>query len=134
MTIALCIDDKNGMMFNRRRQSRDSALISDLVELCKDKRIIVNEYSLPLFRDYPQSVITDPDPLGNAGEDDVCFIENISPDEYLSQIDCVILYRWNRHYPSDKKFTMSLSGFTLQSQKEFIGTSHDTITREVYVR
>ena len=31
MTLIVCIDDKNGLLFNHRRQSRDRVLIEDLL-------------------------------------------------------------------------------------------------------
>lgn len=31
MTLILCLDDENGMMFNHRRQSRDRVLISEML-------------------------------------------------------------------------------------------------------
>ena len=35
MNIIVCLDDKNGMMFNKRRQSQDKLLRSDIKELVK---------------------------------------------------------------------------------------------------
>ena len=42
MKIIVCLDDNSGMMFNRRRQSRDRVVIDDIIacaqggELCVD--------------------------------------------------------------------------------------------------
>ena len=33
MKLIVCLDDKNGMMFNKRRQSRDRVLIENVLEL-----------------------------------------------------------------------------------------------------
>ena len=35
---------------------------------------------------------------------DFCFIENLDIAPFLSSIDCVILYKWNRDYPFDMTF------------------------------
>ena len=32
MNLIVCLDDSGGMRFNKRRQSRDSLLIKDLIE------------------------------------------------------------------------------------------------------
>ncbi len=49
MKLIVCLDDKNGMMFNNRRQSRDKILIENMLELCKDKKLYTSEYSSKLF-------------------------------------------------------------------------------------
>ena len=48
MYIAICIDDNNGMMFNRRRQSRDRVLLDDLIKLANGK-LYICEYSEKLL-------------------------------------------------------------------------------------
>ena len=134
MKIALCIDDKNGMTFNKRRQSRDRVLIDDLVKLCSGSRLLMNSYSAPLFADYQDSIEVREDFLDAAGEDDICFVENIDLLPYENMITGIILYRWNRHYPSDRRLTIDLSGFQQASVCEFAGSSHDNITREVLTK
>ena len=52
----------------------------------------------------------------------------------VDRLDRLIVYRWNRHYPSDVRFPLELADFTLQSSTEFRGSSHDLITREEYTR
>ena len=51
-------------------------------------------------------------------------------------IDTLIIYRWNRLYHSDVKFDVDVkkSGYKLKSSTEFAGSSHDKITKEIYVR
>ncbi len=134
MTIAVCIDDKNGMMFNKRRQSRDSELIRDFVELCGDGKILISSFSEKLFADFQDRVTVDDSFLDGAEEDDICFVENADVTPFAERINKIILYRWNRHYPSDFKFTFDLSGYTLTESKDFEGSSHENITREVYVK
>ena len=45
MNIIICLDDNNGMMFNKRRQSQDRILRADLKEFIKDKDLYMNNYS-----------------------------------------------------------------------------------------
>ena len=45
----VCLDQKNGMYFNERRQSRDRYVIRDIVEMTKDAVLHINSYSKELF-------------------------------------------------------------------------------------
>ena len=96
MTLIVCLDDRNGMSFNGRRQSRDSVLCRDVEELSCG-RLLVNAYSQKLF---PGADIC-PDPLKAAGTEDFCFVEDI---DVMQKADRLIVYRWNRHYPADVTF------------------------------
>ena len=51
-------------------------------------------------------------------------------------VERVYLYRWNRLYPSDRKFTVDLSalGFVQKSIEDFAGYSHECITEEIYMK
>ena len=51
MNIIICLDDDNGMMFNKRRQSQDRILRADLKEFIKDKDLYMNNYSYKLYKD-----------------------------------------------------------------------------------
>ena len=44
MNIIICLDDKNGMMFNKRRQSQDKILRADIKELVKINILYMNNY------------------------------------------------------------------------------------------
>ena len=50
MNIIVCLDDKNGMMFNKRRQSQDKVLRADIKELVKNQDLFMNEYSYKLYK------------------------------------------------------------------------------------
>jgi hypothetical protein len=69
----------------------------------------------------------------SSGED-LCFVEDRDPSPFLGKADKVVIYRWNRHYPADKRFEFDLSslGFEKASAENFIGSSHPTITEEIY--
>ena len=54
---------------------------------------------------------------------------------YKDKINSVIVYKWNRQYPSDMKLDIEPSeGRVLVSSVEFAGYSHEKITKEVYSR
>ena len=128
LNIIICLDDKNGMLFGRKRQSRDSVLCKRILEISKENRLLMNNYSAKLFE--AENVIVDEDFLIKAQKGDYCFIENTAIPENFEKI---VIYRWNRVYPSDVKFDASLlSGKLLVSSFEFEGSSHSKITEEVY--
>ncbi len=134
MTVFLCTDDRGGMLFNKRRQSRDSAVIADIAESVGDGILYVSDFSESLFFDSEISVISVPDPLGSAGDGGCVFVENLHIADYLGQIDTLIIYRWNKKYPYD--FSLDVvpqeCGFTLVESYDFKGSSHDKITKEIY--
>ena len=49
MICIVCVDNANGMMFNHRRQSRDNALIDNVISLAESARLFMSEYSAKLF-------------------------------------------------------------------------------------
>lgn len=132
MILAVCVDDKCGMMFNRRRQSRDKAQQADLLEWCAGRKLWISPYSVPLFEEAP--VCADEAFLEKAGPGEVCFVEDRRVKEVSDRVETVILYHWNRTYPADLCFDLDLSGFYLETVVEFSGNSHEKITREIYRR
>ena len=71
--------------------------------------------------------------LDKAGPGEFCFVEDRSVKNYVNSIERVILYRWDRAYPADLFWDLSLEGWTLERREEFPGYSHKIITKEVYV-
>ncbi len=128
ISVAICLDDNGGMMFNSRRQSRDRVLIGELCDSVKGK-IYIDNYSKLLFEAHPDKVIICDDPLGECCDGGVCFIENLKLEPYAENISEIILYKWNRLYPSDMKFDLSFSDYRVIQKKEFVGSSHDKITK-----
>ncbi len=136
MTVFVCIDDRGGMLFNKRRQSRDSRVIEDVARTVGDGVLYISDFSEILFEESDASVISVSEPLLSAGADGFAFIENEHLSEYLDKIDRLIIYKWNRKYPYDFALDVepTSAGFRKRSTREFIGTSHDKITREDYVK
>ncbi len=112
MTVVIALDDKNGFSFNHRRQSRDEALTKRLMEM----KVNIEDYSYEIF---PKSYI---------GNSDSYFIEKDLSK--LHTADKLVVFRWNRIYPSDIK--ADLSEWRKISESEFAGKSHDKITEEHY--
>lgn len=132
MTVAICLDDRNGMVFNKRRQSRDRAIIERLLSIVGNAKIYINEYSAALFES--DNVIVTDAFLEKAAKNDVCFVENAEISLYIDKIDKLIIYRWNKTYPADIFFNIDLGDFEIADSVDFAGYSHDLITEAVYIR
>ena len=130
LKIIVCIDKNNGMMFNRRRQSRDRLVIEDLEKHLSGETLWIAPYSEPLFKDSGIHYAVSEDPIAAAG-DGYCFLEDRSPAAQLP-ITEVILYHWNRTYPADLTFDFDMKAFKKQSTANFPGSSHDKITKEIW--
>lgn len=129
MTLYICLDDRNGLQFNKRRQSRDGAVLED-IRTHLTGPLLIDPFSEKLIRDTQISYVLPPETA------DDFFAENIPSEEVIKNTDRIIFYRWNRHYPSDIQWNPDLKamGFVLRETSEFPGTSHEKITREVYTR
>ena len=136
MRVSLCVDELGGMMFNRRRVSRDREVIADVCRDAENGKLYSSEYSAPLFEDAQIQPTVSSDFLDIAKKDDLCFVESEALAPYLSKITVLTVYKWNRRYPSDVKLDIApeRSGFKLLSVSEFAGYSHEKITKEVYVK
>lgn len=134
MIAAVCIGEGNGMLFNRRRVSRDRRQQEDLLTLCGNRRLWMGGCSAPLFAWAEGRVTVDEDFLEKAGPGEVCFVEDRALAPAADRIEAVVLYHWNRTYPADVRLDLDLSGFQLAERTEFPGVSHERITRELYTR
>lgn len=132
MKLIVCVDENNGMLFNNRRQSRDRIVIQSIIKLVQNKKLWINSYSENLFRFKIEYILFE-DNIEEIKED-YCFVENISPKSLEQQIDEIIIYNWNRNYPADMYFDICLDNWSLKSEVEFKGFSHEKITQKIYTR
>ncbi len=141
MTVFICLDDNNGQMFNRRRQSRDRTVTEDILSTSRGHRLYISSYSKPLL----DSVLQDENTAADITVDDAfpetapenafCFAEDIPMSKLIDKTDRLIIYRWNRVYPKDVSLDIKPEdSFKLTGCSEFKGYSHEKITREVYER
>ena len=129
-----CVDGRNGMAFHNRRQSQDRLARWDILKEAGRAPLWVNAVTARQFTDGQQSRLRiDEAFLDRAGSGEFCFVEDRSVKPYETRIEQVILYRWNRAYPSDLYWDLPLDGWTLERREEFPGYSHKIITKEVYV-
>ena len=134
MKVIVCLDDRYGMLFNHRRQSSDRVLCNRIVALTENDILRMNSYSAQLFSEQGLHMLVDGDFLEKANGDDYCFVENSDITPYAEKVNAVIIYRWNRVYPSDVKFPAELFSqrWRLTSRCDFVGNSHERITEEIY--
>jgi hypothetical protein len=143
MILIVCVDDDGGMMFNNRRQSRDSAVIKKIAAISSESILWISGYTKELFTDPGGSNIrVSDDPALCAGPGEFCFLEDTSPGKFADRAEKLIIFRWNRRYPSDVKFDIdpdaedAASGkrWKKESSLDFAGTSHDKITEEIFTK
>ncbi len=136
MKVIVCLDDKNGMLFNNRRQSRDRVLIERLVEMTSGSALWMHPYSQELFDCLSNGIRVDALFLEKAGQGEHCFLENVDVTPYAAAIEELIVFRWNRVYPADLHFPVELlDNFRKKDEVlTFPGSSHDKITLEVYAK
>ena len=138
MMIAIfMLDDRKGMMFNKRRQSQDSQVIRKILDLAKGKIIRMSPYTASMFAEQKSEakIISSIHFYKKAAESDFCIFE----ESYLIDIDQVnklIIFWWNRNYPGDVFWNVDLKNGTWfrQMTEEFPGTSHEKITMEIYIK
>lgn len=135
MILIVCVDERNGMLFNNRRQSRDKILTSHILEKTKNNRLWITGFSQDLFDIVEnKNIIIDNEFIEKTKEEDFCFVEDVDANTFIDKVDRIILYNWNRHYPADKHFNIMLDDWEMVSEEEFSGSSHDRITERIYVR
>lgn len=133
MKIAVCLDDRNGMLFCGRRQSKDQYLRRELLQLAQPNTLWMNSFSAKQFEEGDAIAVAE-DFLERVPQGQWCFVENTDIIPYKDNIECIAIYRWNRHYPSDVKFPLEIfcDNWRLISTRSFPGYSHDEITEEIY--
>lgn len=132
MNIIVCVDKNLGISFNHRRVSSDKTIMSDILTLTKGNTISISEFSKVIFNSYLGNYhISEEIPNSFS---DWFFLENDTIESYQNDINTLVIYNFNRIYPSDIKLKIDLSKFDLVSSTDFPGNSHETITRIIYKR
>jgi hypothetical protein len=132
MKVIVCIDDNGGMLFNKRRQSRDRKVMED-ISLMTDK-IWIHPFSEKLLTEGEMKFdyVVDEAFLEQAKEGEYCFVENMALLPVADRIEELVIYHWNRKYPADFKLDLPYKKWKKQSKEEFAGFSHEKITKEIY--
>lgn len=136
MILAVCLDDKYGMSFLGRRQSRDREVSAHILSRLGKGKLWLDHSSAELFnKDDPRITLTEALPE-NCDHEDVIFCENLSFAGDLTRFSGIWMYRWNCVYPADVYFPIDevKENFNMAESVDFAGFSHDRITLEVYNR
>lgn len=135
MVLCVCLDDRGGMSFNRRRQSRDRAVCERILSLVREcgGTLYVCAESRPLFADGAK-ILPEPCDFSLLCENDFFFAEDPSVLPPREAVGRLIVYRWNRTYPFDRRFPSENFLPTLLEKTDFAGHSHEKITEEMYTR
>ena len=136
MILIFTLDDNNATQFCGKRQSTDSEVATHILDFANNAPIYMKEKSKSFFntaiRSCSQFVFVDN--FNDVPEDAVCFIEEVVSDEILNKVDLMLVYRWNRVYPSVVKDRLNLDDYTKHFIESFKGSSHNQITTELYMR
>ena len=134
MILVVCLDDRNGMTFLNRRLSQDSVLRGHMLKKSRESILWMNGYSARQFDEITDHMRVDESFLELAGAGEFCFVENVDVMPAVEKTEKLMIYHWNRQYPSDVKFPMTCfeDNMHLLSREEFAGSSHEKITWEVY--
>lgn len=131
MIAILCLDNNNGMMFNDRRQSQDRGLREYIAEMTKDEKVYMNAYTKKLYKEIENPMISE-DFLQKAGKGEPCIVENLSLNPVIDQIEEIVVFRWNKVYPSDQVLDVDLEEWNLVEEEQIEGSTHE-ITKQIYL-
>ncbi|MFI3260154.1 MAG: hypothetical protein R3Y13_00345 [bacterium] len=127
MKYFVTVSNNLGLSFFNKRQSSDIKVLEDMIKEAENSKILVNKSALDIFtkNNLEQHITT--------SESSYVFYEC---DELSSikDINILIVYYWNRDYPSDKFLKLNLNAYKELEKIEFQGNSHDNITKIVYER
>lgn len=132
LTGIIALDDRDGYSLFGKRLSKDRKMLEDTISLLEDgQSLYVSQYSLGIFSEELRKYLRCPVP-DNFADDGMIFFE--ASDFSSFSLDRLIVYRWNRNYPSDVKYNPYLHDWKKVSSYDFTGNSHEKITKEVYER
>ena len=136
LKIIVCIDERFGMLFFGKRLSRDSIMLEDMKAHIGEDRLYCHPFSEKLLDAADIKYKSRENFLDKAKDDDFCFVENTHIRDYMEDVSELVIYNWNRHYPSDMQLDIipGTFGLSLADTKEFAGSSHEKITKEIYRR
>lgn len=132
MKLVICLDEKNGINFNKRRQTMDIRQREDLLKLVDGEKLFLKKYSYDLYKDMSFNF----EVVEKFGDEEGYYLfEEKVPSEFLEKVDTLICYFWNRRYPFDDTFNEHNSSNWIEvERKSFDGYSHEEITRVIYKR
>lgn len=141
MKLIVCLDTRNGWIFNKRRLSKDGKVTERILEISKEKILNLSKYSYQLFNS-PNYDLSKNDfniitfPIHYYTQNELYFIEEY-PDIEVNFFDEIIIFRWDKTYPYDVRFPIDIvrsNLWNLKTSNTFSGTSHGIIIEEHWER
>ena len=129
MKLVFCKSKNDGLWLIDRRLSSDKVVTDFIIDYAKENngKLWISEYSSRMFKasgcdDF--SIITEDSVFG---ENDVVFVEDLNPLNFLNKTKELVIIDWNRDYPATRKFKNNLDEFEKISENKIKGNSHDEI-------
>jgi hypothetical protein len=131
MIVICCVDERNGMSFEGRRNAQDRRMRDDVRTLFPC--LSMDAYAYGLY-----------------GKDDVkcdyeicedlrdshypCILETTPPSAYEDKIEKIVLYQWHNRYPATVTMDIDLHDEKWECVDHycFEGSSHEKITRAIF--
>ena len=118
-------------MFNDRRQSQDRGLREYIAEMTKGEKVYMNAYTEKLYEEINDPIVCE-DCLHKAGKGETCIVENLPLKPVIDQIEEIVIFRWNKVYPSDQVLDVNLEEWKLAEEEQIEGSTHE-ITKQIYL-
>ncbi|MBR3631345.1 MAG: hypothetical protein IKN55_12855 [Oscillospiraceae bacterium] len=133
MVLITCVDQKNGLSFNGRRQTSDSAVYADICNYAADHfcGIEMASSTMEAMSGYLRRIGSETNPAATEPKQ-ARFAEMDDCQGLDTLYDTLILYRWDKTYPADTFLSIGLQHYRLIEKQEMTGSSHKTIVKEVY--
>ena len=133
MTLVICLDQKGGMLFNKRRQTLDYEIVDQICKIGGDS-LYISPFSEGYFKGKTVKVVGNP--LQDAPTNATVFIEDTDALPYVKGIDKIIFFRWSEIYPTDYKISFNPTevGFRALGEIKFSTKVHKDVKKEIYKR
>ena len=137
MIIIAAVDNNFGSLFYGKRTTKDREVQKRILTLRDNELLYMNQYTAEQFKDMDllSNIVIMDTFLQEAKKGEYCFVEDMQLKPYIHNIEKIILFKWNRCYPSTFKldFIPEKNGWTCTKTEDFKGYSHDKITMEYWI-
>ena len=91
----------------------------------------MNAYTEKLYEEINDPIVCE-DCLHKAGKGETCIVENLPLKPVIDQIEEIVIFRWNKVYPSDQVLDVDLGEWKLAEEEQIEGSTHE-ITKQIYL-
>lgn len=135
MKAIICVEDNGGICFHSRRVSQDVHQREDVCARYGKEGLLMKASTAELYKTQESVSCTIVPSWAHACSlSGWCVFEDREVSAYEKELEEVVIYRWNRRYPSDEKLRLTLKAPLWRCVKryEFAGKSHPRISVEHY--